>query len=529
MIRVDNLSMHYGEKVLFMDANFALKPGHKYGLLGPNGAGKSTFIRLLLGKEEPSLGEIIKANRVDITALEQDHFKYENNRIIDVVIMGNKNLWGAIEAKNNILAKGDDITEEDCFALGEHEAVIADNDGYCAEVKAQEILIGLGIEEQDHFKRLKILSGGLKLRVLMAKCLFANPDYMLLDEPSNHLDIVSIQWLENYLINDYKGTLILVSHDQELVNKICDKILDIDYGEIREYTGNFYKFLEQKKLIEEQKLAEYANKAKQIEKARQFIERFRASASRSSQALSREKQVDKIKLPEIKPSSRRAPNLEFKLSRKSGKIAFEFKGLTKTYPKKELFNKISFKANRGEKIAILGKNGAGKTTLLKSILGLEQIDEGIITLGAGASIGYFSQDHHELLKDNCNVVEWLEKYFSNIDHGEIRRNLGRMLFTQEEALKPLSILSGGESARLLITKLMLEKPNIIALDEPTNHLDFETITALKKALVNYEGTVIFVSHDRAFINSIANRIIYLDNKKITDISIGLGEFLKKLF
>lgn len=525
MIRIENLSMHYGEQILFMDANLALKPGHRYGLLGPNGSGKSTFVRLLLEKEYPSFGEIIKSNKTSITALEQDHFKYEEERIIDVVIMGKKALWQAIKAKNTILDKGDHITEDDCYALAEYEEIIADNDGYSAESEAQIILNGLGIESSYHFLPLSTLSGGLKLRVLMAKCLFANPNYMLLDEPSNHLDIVAIKWLENYLLNKYQGTLILISHDHALISNICDKILDIDYGEIREYSGTYNHFQTQKELIEIQKIAEYENKSKQIAKAKVFIERFRASANRSRQALSREKQINKVELPKIVPSSRRAPNISFQVNRKTGKIALEVKNLAKHYEEKEIFNKVSFKINRGDKLAILGKNGAGKTTLLKSLLGIEKPNSGTVTFGAGAKIGYFSQDHHDLLKEDYNALEWLEKQLPEHSVGEIRKFMGKMLFTQDEALKHLSVLSGGESARLLVTKLMLEKPNVIILDEPTNHLDLEAIDNLQKALQKYEGTVIFVSHDRDFIKATANRIIYLENKKITDIVIGLDEFL----
>lgn len=521
--------MLYGEKLLFMDVDLALKPGNKYGLVGPNGAGKSTFIRILLEKEHASLGEITKPKRSRITSLEQDHFKYENNRIIDVVIMGRVDLWKAIESKHKILEKGNNISEEDCFALGDLENIIADNDGYSAESEAEILLTGLGIDPDYHYKPLNTLSGGLKLRVLMAKCLFANPDYMLLDEPSNHLDIVSIRWLENYLINTYAGTLILVSHDHDLINNICNKILDIDYGEIREYTGNYDKFLSQKQQIEEIKLAEYQNKSKQLEKARRFIERFRASATRSRQALSREKQIDKIEMPEIKPSSRRAPNMKFIQDKKTGKIALDVKKICKSYPNKEIFKDISFRINRSDKLAILGKNGAGKTTMLKSILGEEMIDSGIIEFGAGAKVGYFSQDHHEQLKENMTALEWLISKCSNVTENEVRGVLGQMLFAKDEALKKLSVLSGGEAARLLMAKLMLEKPNIIILDEPTNHLDIETIHALQKALRNYEGTVIFVSHDRNFIKSVSNRIIYLDNKKIDDVHINVDQYLEEKF
>ncbi|MEQ9116185.1 MAG: ABC-F family ATP-binding cassette domain-containing protein [Rickettsiales bacterium] len=529
MIRIQNLSMHYGEKLLFTDVDLALKPGHKYGLVGPNGAGKSTFVRILLEKEYPSLGEITKPKRSQITSLEQDHYKYENNRIIDVVLMGKLTLWEAIDSKHKILEKGDNITEEDCYKLGDLENIIADNDGYSAESDAEIILEGLGIDPNYHRKSLSTLSGGLKLRVLMAKCLFANPDYMLLDEPSNHLDIVSIKWLESYLINSYKGTLILVSHDHELINNICDKILDIDYAEIREYTGNFDKFLTQKKQIEEIKIAEYQNKSKQLEKAKRFIERFRASATRSRQALSREKQIQKVELPELTPSSRRAPKIKFIQKGKTGKIALDVKLISKSFKEKEIFKNVSFRLNRSDRVAIIGKNGAGKTTMLKSILGEERLDSGEIVFGAGAKIGYFSQDHHEQLKDDCNALEWLLNNCSNVAENEARSVLGQMLFAKDEALKKISVLSGGEAARLLMAKLMLEKPNVIILDEPTNHLDIETIQALQRALRAYEGTVIFVSHDRKFIKSISNRLIYLENKNIDDVHIDVDKFLEEKF
>ena len=526
MIILENITMFYGQKVLFDQVNLSLKDNEKYGVVGANGAGKSTFFKLIQGIEDPNAGEIKTSKGQKIGSLKQDQFKYENDRIIDVIMQGNPELWQAMQEKEALLNKNN-ITDAEGFQLAELEIIIADHDGYEAESNAETILEGLGIPQESFTKPLSTLSGGYKIRALLGQSLFGNPDILLLDEPNNHLDIISIEWLENYLINEFKGTLLLISHDHDFLNRVCSNTLDIDYKDITHYPGNYDYFLKNKQDIAEQTIQARQNIEKKLKKDRVFIERFRASASRSKQALSREKKLQKIDIPEIKATSRIAPNFVFAQKIRSGKEALFIESLSKSFADKKLFQKVSIKAERGEKIAVLGKNGIGKSTFLKTILGIIPADQGSITWGHNAKHSYFSQDHHDLVKGNYTAYEWLSKTTSVSDIPTLRKALGQMLFTQDEADKNLSVLSGGEAARLLFANIILQQANIMVLDEPTNHLDLESRSALAKSLKKFEGTVISVTHDRGFISTFAKRILFLHERGVIDFKGSYTEFTTK--
>ncbi len=523
MIILENLTMHYGPKVLFDNVNLMLKDNQKYGIVGANGAGKSTFLRLVTGDEEANTGQVTIGKNQTIGSLKQDQFKYENTRIIDVIIKGNEPLWDAIHQKEHILAK-EDISDAEGFLLGELETIIADNDGYDAESRAEIILNGLGIEPKFFQQPLKTLSGGYKIRVLLGQSLFANPDILLLDEPNNHLDILSIQWLEDFLINNFKGLLLLISHDHDFLNRVCDNILDVDYKNIVLYPGNYDYFVKNKSDIAERTIKERDGVEKRLKKDQEFIDRFRAG-TRSRQAASREKQLQKVELPEIKVSTRVAPKFDFKQQIKSGKEAVVIESLSKSFgEEKKLFTNVSMRIERGEKIAILGKNGIGKSTFLKTMLGLIKADSGKVTWGHNSLYSYFSQDHHDMVTGNMNAYQWLEKISNISEIAVLRKALAQMLFRQEDVEKLLSVLSGGETARLLFTYIILKQANIIILDEPTNHLDLESREALGNALHKFEGTVIFVSHDRNFIKHVAQRIIFLHERGIVDFKGSYQDF-----
>ncbi len=526
MIILENITMHYGPKVLFDQVNLLLKDNEKYAIIGANGAGKSTLFKLIQKSEEPNSGEIKISKGQRIGFLKQDQFKYENHRIIDVILQGNRELWDALQEKEKILNQNN-ITDEEGFRLAELEISIAENDGYEAESQAEIILQGLGIATESFTKPLNTLSGGYKIRVLLGQSIFSNPDILLLDEPNNHLDIISIQWLEDYLVNNFKGTLLLISHDHDFLNRVCANTLDIDYKNITLYPGNYDYFVKNKQDISEQTKRERENVEKRIKKDQIFIERFRASASRSRQALSREKQIQKIDIPEIKSTSRIAPNFVFKQEVKSGKEVLLIEHLSKSFGDKIIFNNVSVRVERGEKIAILGKNGIGKSTFLKTTLDITKPDKGKIVWGHNAKHSYFSQDHHDLVKGNYTAFEWLSHITSISEIPVLRQALGQMLFSQDEVNKKISVLSGGEAARLMFANIILQKANILILDEPTNHLDLESRIALAEALKSFEGTVLSVTHDRGFISTFANRILFLHEKGVVDFQGNYEEFREK--
>ncbi|MBA2628461.1 MAG: ABC-F family ATP-binding cassette domain-containing protein [Rickettsiaceae bacterium] len=525
MITINNLAMQYGPRLLFTDVNLNLNANHRYGLVGSNGAGKSTFLKLIMKEEEPSNGEVTALRNARIGCLKQDQFVYENTPIIDAVIAGNKDLWQAIQEKNKLLEL-EDLDNESGYRLGELEQIIFDNDGYVADIFAAELLVGLGIKKEFHYQPLSVLSGGYKLRVLLAQSLFNNPDVLLLDEPTNHLDIISIYWLENYLKEKFKGALLFISHDVMFLNNVSTHILDIDYGEISQYTGNYDKFESQKQQIVEHKMHEVNYLEKKLAKMQEFVNKFRAG-TRSKQASSREKQMDRIELPDIQKSSRVSPYFNFKQKRTSGKHVLKVEAIAKAYGEQPILNKVNFSIGRGEKVVVIGANGIGKSTLLKILLGKIKADIGEYEWGYESQISYFAQDHHELLNESMSVINWLSSQAANELTGTIRNVLGQVLFRQDEVNKNILHLSGGEGARLLLAKIILEEGNVLVLDEPTNHLDIESKETLKQALINYEGTLILVTHDRDFATDIANRVIALTTKGVVDFKGTYQEYLAR--
>lgn len=527
MIAINQLSMAYGQKLLFIDVNLNLNTKNSYALVGANGSGKSTFFKLINGEEEQLSGEIIIPKDATIGWLKQDQFRYENTIIRDIVLQGDLILWQALQEREVLLA-AQEWNDKKGFRLGELEEVIAGQNGYTAVSDAENILTGLGIAKEYFDKPLNALSGGYKLRVLLAQVLFQNPSILLLDEPTNHLDIVSISWLEKFLKKEFQGLVIFISHDQEFIDNLADYILDLDYGEIRQYSGNYQKFLEDKNLMVEQKLVEKKSIETKIAHMQKFVDRFKAKATKAAQARSRVKMIEKLELPDIKNSSRIAPHFNFAPKRPSGKIALKAMNLAKSYHKKSLFKAFDLEVHRGEKIAIMGANGVGKSTLIKILVGAILPDTGSVTLGHEVCMSYFSQDHHELLNHHIKVLQWINEAAPNHPEQQIRKTLGQMLFNQEMVEKDIMSLSGGEAARLLLAKVTLEQPNLLILDEPTNHLDLETIEALADALVAYTGTIIFVSHNRHFVSKIAKRIIYCtQNQRFIDFKGRYAEFLHK--
>ncbi|BBB15184.1 putative transporter fused subunits of ABC superfamily: ATP-binding components [Candidatus Rickettsiella viridis] len=517
MITINQLSMAYGEKLLFYDVTLILSNQKRYALVGANGAGKSTFLKLLMGTEEPIAGSLSIPKSASVGWLKQDQFRYENTIITDIVLQGKPALWEAMQEKEKLLA-ANQWDEKNVNRFSKLEETIAHLNGYTAEGLAEKLLTGLGIQPEYHKKPLSTLSGGFKLRVLLAQALFQEPDILLLDEPTNHLDVISIQWLEQYLKNEFQGLLLFISHDVAFIDRLADNILDVDYGEIRQYSGNYEKFLAEKKLIEEQKLHEKQHAELKVAEMQRFVDKFRASSSRAKQAQSRLKMIEKIEIPDIKKSSRLTPHFNFNPLRPSGKQVLKVRHLAKDFKNKKLFQDLSFEIKRGEKVAIVGENGIGKSTLIKLLLGKIPADHGDFEWGYETQISYFSQDHHDLLNKKASVLEWLTNQVNVASEQTIRKVLAQVLFTKDEVQKDILALSGGEAARLLLAKLILESPNVLVLDEPTNHLDIEANDSLANALRNYSGTLLFVSHDRHFINKIANRILFISHhKKLQDV------------
>lgn len=517
MLSINQLSMAYGEKLLFYDVNLILSAQKRYALVGANGAGKSTFLKLITGAEKPIDGTLSIPKTVSVGWLKQDQFRYENTLIIDIVLQGKPSLWQAMQ-KKAVLLQSDLHNEKNINRLGKLEEEIARLNGYSAYALAAKLLIGLGIQLEYHEKHLSTLSGGFKLRVLLAQALFQEPDILLLDEPTNHLDFISIVWLERYLKNKFSGLLLFISHDVEFINRLADQILDVDYGEIRQYSGHYEKFLAEKQFIVEQKQQEKRHVELKIASMQSFVDRFRASANRAKMAQSRVKMIAKMKIPDIKQSSRLSPFFPFKTIRPSGKRVVRVKGLSKSFQEKKLFQPLNFEIKRGEKVAIMGENGIGKSTLIKILLGIIPSDQGSVEWGYETHRSYFSQDHHDLLNKQTTVLDWLEQYAAGMNEQSMRKILAHVLFNKEDVLKDILDLSGGEAARLLLGKMLLESANVLILDEPTNHLDIEATESLAHALRIYPGTLLFVSHDRHFINKIANRILFISReKKLQDI------------
>lgn len=512
MITLNELGMAFGDRLLFCDVNLTLNTGARYALVGANGSGKSTFFKLITGEEEISLGDVIVPKEASIGWLKQDQFRYENTPILEVVLEGKPLLSAALQERNALLTS-ENWDDAAGFRFAELEEIVVHYDGYNAESEIASILEGLGIPSNYHDKPLSALSGGYKLRVLLAQTLFQRPSILLLDEPTNHLDILSIQWLEKFLKNNFAGLVIFISHDVGFINSLADFILDIDYAEIRSYSGNYQKFLDEKKLINDQKLMEKKSAEEKVAHMQRFVERFKAKASKAAQARSRMKMIEKIEIPDVAHSSRVAPHFKFTPKRPSGKQVYKAEHLKKSYQDKLLFEKLNFEIHRGDKVAILGVNGKGKSTLLKILTEQVKQDEGLMTLGSELRVSYFSQDHHELLNYSVSVLQWLNDVTTDATEQQVRRALGQMLFTKDEVDKDILLLSGGEAARLLLAKVMLESPNVLILDEPTNHMDIETIEVLAETLAGFTGTLIVVSHNSYFIEKFANKIFYFSQQQ----------------
>lgn len=525
MISVNDLSMHFGKKVLFENVSFQLNPGNKYGIVGANGSGKSTLLKILSREIGSENGDISIPNSIKLGILEQNHFQYEEIPILDVVLMGNSGLWNALEEKKN-LDQITDVTDETGTRLAELETIINDNDGYNAEARASELLFGLGINTEKLTDPLSSLSGGYKLRVLMAQCLFGEPDVLYLDEPTNHLDILSIQWFERFL-QRFKGLALIISHDEHFLNNISTHIMDIDYETIKIYPGNYSKFIQAKEQDKIQKEAEIIKQEKKKEDLEAFINRFKAKATKARQASSKAKQLDKIEDIVIKRSSRLAPSFDFKQVRPSGKSVLNVNNICKSYGENEVLKDLSFEINKGDKVAIIGPNGIGKSTLIKIIHKLEKQDSGTIETGYEVYPGYFPQDHGDLIDPESTPYEWLYSFAPDRSISEIRGRLGRVLLTEEDVNKPNTALSGGESSRLIAAKLMQDQPNLLLLDEPTNHMDLETIHSFGESLKAYEGTILCVSHNRYFIDHFATVILEISKEGYDYFKGNYSEFLSK--
>ena len=509
MISTSNITMRYGGKTLFEDVSTTFQAGRRYGLTGPNGAGKSTFMNLLSGELEPQKGTVTRPKKVGV--LRQDQYQFDQFRVIDTVVMGNQGLWRSLEEREQLYAKAD-LTDHDGMRLGELEGIVAEEDGYTAESDAAVLLDGLDISEPLHNRAMGELQGGQKVRVLLAQALFGNPQVLLLDEPTNYLDLESIHWLREFLIR-YEGVLIVISHDRTFLNSVCTHIADIDYQTIITYPGGYDDMVLQKTQIRSRIEAENAQREKKISQLNEFIARFSAG-TRASQVTSRKKEVERLQTQELARSNIQRPYIRFEQKRPSGRHALEFKNVVKGYGGHKVINGFSAAAQRGEKIALMGRNGTGKTTLLKALLanapGVTDpdvgVDSGEVEWGHEVQVGYFAQDHRGSIPDGTTVEEWLHSHDPQASREEIRGLLGQMLFRGEEGLKPTEALSGGEAARLIFCKLMLLKPNVLVLDEPTNHLDLEAISALNVALQKFEGTVLLVTHDENLIDEVATRV-----------------------
>ena len=523
MLATANITMQFGAKPLFENVSVKFTDGNRYGLIGANGCGKSTFMKILGNDLEPSAGNVSKDPDQRIGKLKQDQFAYEEYSVIDTVIMGHDELWAIKSERDAIYAKAE-MTEEDGIRAGELEAEFAELDGYTAESRAGELLLGLEIPTEQHFGPMSEVAPGWKLRVLLAQVLFSNPDIMLLDEPTNNLDINTIRWLEG-ILNARNCTMVIISHDRHFLNSVCTHMADLDYGEIRVYPGSYDEYMTAATQVNEQLQNENAKKKAQIAELKTFVSRFSANASKSKQATSRAKQIDKIKIEEIKPSSRQNPFIRFEQDKKLHRLALELDGMSKSFDE-ELFSNLNLMVEVGERIAVIGPNGIGKSTLLKCLVGDMKPTSGTIKWSENAQIGYYAQDHSADFENKLPLFDWMDQWSKeNDDEQVIRGTLGRMLFSQDDINKTVDVLSGGEQGRMLFGKLMLQRPNIMLLDEPTNHLDMESIESLNLALENYPGTLIFVSHDREFVSSLATRIIELTATGIIDFHGSYEEYL----
>tara|TARA_R110001592_G_scaffold323435_1_gene602675 strand:+ start:15156 stop:16715 length:1560 start_codon:yes stop_codon:yes gene_type:complete len=516
--------MQFGAKPLFENVSVKFGDGNRYGLIGANGCGKSTFMKILGGDLEPSSGNVSKDPHERLGKLKQDQFAYEKFSVVDTVIMGHTELW-AIKSERDAIYANPEMTEEDGIRAGELEAEFAEMDGYTAESRAGELLIGVGIPVEQHFGPMSEIAPGFKLRILLAQVLFSEPDIMLLDEPTNNLDINTIRWLEGVL-NERNCTMIIISHDRHFLNSVCTHMADLDYGELRLFSGNYDQYMTASTQARERLLSDNAKKKAQIAELKSFVSRFSANASKSKQATSRAKQIDKIQLDEVKPSSRQSPYIRFDQEKKLHRLALEVEGLSKSYDE-VLFKDLNLMVEVGERIAIIGPNGIGKTTLLQCLTKNIGATSGKIKWSENAAIGYYAQDHAHDFTEDMLLLDWMKQWGQEGDDEQaIRGILGRLLFSQHDITKSVKVISGGEQGRMLFGKMMLQKPNVLIMDEPTNHLDMESIESLNLALENYEGTLLFVSHDREFVSSLATRIIELTPNGVVDFNGTYDEYLQ---
>jgi len=517
--------MQFGAKPLFENISAKFGNGNRYGLIGANGSGKSTLMKILGGELEPSSGHV----KVDVDErlgkLRQDQFAFEEYSVIDTVIMGYEQLWTVKQERERIYSLPE-MSEEDGMKVAELEVEFAELDGYSAEARAGELLLGLEIPESQHFGPMSEVAPGWKLRVLLAQALFPDPDILLLDEPTNNLDINTIRWLEDVL-NERASTMIIISHDRHFLNSVCTHMADLDYGELRIYPGNYDDYMIASTQVRERLLSDNAKKKVQITELQAFVSRFSANASKAKQATSRARRIDKIKLEEVKPSSRVSPYLRFNQDKKLYRQALNVDGLSKGYDQEPVFKDLDLQIEVGERVAIIGASGVGKTTLLRTLMGDLQADSGQQRWSENANIGYYAQDHSADFEEADDLYTWMAQWAQeNDDEQVIRGTLGRLLFSRHDIEKSVKVISGGEQGRMLFGKLMLQKPNIMLMDEPTNHLDMESIEALNLALVNYDGTLFFVSHDREFISSLATRIIDMTAEGVVDFKGSYDEYLR---
>ena len=523
MISANNVTLRLGKRALFEDVNIKFTEGNCYGLIGANGAGKSTFLKILSGELEPTNGEVIMNDGERLSVLQQDHFKYDQYMVLDTVIMGNKRLYDIMKEKDAIYAK-EDFTDEDGIRASELEAEFAEMDGWNAESDAATLLNGLGVDTDIHYKMMSELDGNLKVKVLLAQALFGNPDVLLLDEPTNHLDLDAIAWLEEFLIN-FENTVIVVSHDRYFLNKVCTHIADIDYAKIQLYAGNYDFWYESSQLMIKQMKEANKKKEEKIKELPDFIQRFSANASKSKQATSRKRALEKIQLDEIRPSSRKYPYIDFRPKREIGNEVLTVSNISKTIDGVKVLDNISFTVGHDDKIAFVGPNTIATTTLFRILAGEEEPDEGSYKWGVTTSQGYFPKDNTKEFDNDLVIADWLAQYSDDKDATYVRGFLGRMLFAGEDGVKKVKVLSGGEKVRCLLSKLMIMGSNVLILDEPTNHLDMESITALNNGLIKFPGVCLFACQDHQFVQTTANRIMELTNTGLIDKQTTYDEYL----
>ncbi len=524
MLTATGVTVRFGKRVLFEDVNIRFGKGNCYGIIGANGAGKSTFLKVLSGEIEPSKGEVAMENGERLSVLKQDHFAYEEYSVIDTVIMGNQELYKIMKEKEAIYAKPD-FSEEDGMKAAKLEEKFAELDGWNAEADASTLLNNLGIDVENHYKLMKEIEAKEKVKVLLAQALFGNPDVLLLDEPTNDLDLKTINWLQEFLI-DFENTVIVVSHDRYFLNKVCTHIADVDFGKIKVYPGNYDFWYESSQLALKQAKEQNKKKEEKIKELQDFIARFSANASKSKQATSRKKSLEKIELEEIKPSNRKYPYVDFKPDREPGKDILTIKNISKTINGEKILENVSFTVKENDKILLLADNEIAKTLLFQIIAGEVEPDSGEIIFGKTITKDYFPKDNNYIFKEDKILVDWLRQYSKDPDETYVRGFLGRMLFSGEEALKKVSVLSGGEKVRCVLSKMMLSGANFLIFDEPTNHLDMESITAVNEGMKKFKGNMIFTSHDHELCQTVANRIIDLKDNKVIDKECTYNQYLE---